>query len=139
MIADFDAAQHVLAAQPFSVLIGAALTEYHEGQATLEIPLRADLLQQFGFAHGGVLSYAADNSLTFAAGSVLGPSIVTASYSIDYLRPARGSLLRARARVDSASTSQALTRCEIFAVSEGGNETLCAAAQGIVRVITLRD
>ncbi|MDV6273094.1 PaaI family thioesterase [Rhodococcus erythropolis] len=77
--------------------------------------------------------------MTFAAGSALGSSIVTAGFTISYLRPARGALLRARARVDNKSRSQALARSDIFAVAEDGSETLCAAAQGTVSVITLRD
>lgn len=62
-----DLAQKVLEAQPFSVLIGARITRFEDGAATLEIPVHPDLLQQHGFLHGGVLSYAADNALTFAA------------------------------------------------------------------------
>ncbi|WP_374227982.1 PaaI family thioesterase [Rhodococcus qingshengii] len=77
--------------------------------------------------------------LTFAAGSVLGSSIVTAEFTISYLRPARGALLRARARMNSKSRSQALARCDIFAVAEDGSKTLCAAGQGTVSVIMLRD
>ncbi len=130
-------ARKVLASQPFSALIGARLTEYERGRAVLEIPLREELLQQFGFAHGGVLAYAADNALTFAAGTALGPSIVTTGMSLDYLRPAGGALLRAVATIVSTSRRQALCRCEIYAVTEDGTEKMCAAAQGSARLIDL--
>jgi uncharacterized protein (TIGR00369 family) len=66
-------------------LLGAHLTQLRQGEAELVIPITSDLLQQHGFVHGGVVSYAADNALTFAGGSVLGPAVVTAEYKINSL------------------------------------------------------
>ncbi|PQP21229.1 PaaI family thioesterase [Rhodococcus opacus] len=129
-----DTAQAVLAAQPFSVLVGARMTQFGEGGATLEIPVRDELRQQNGFVHGGVLSYAADNALTFAAGTLLGANIMTAGFTITYLRPAQGVLLRADARADASTRRQALCRCDIYAVQDDGSEVLCAAAQGTATV-----
>jgi len=129
-----DTAQAVLAAQPFSVLVGARMTQFGEGGATLEIPVRDELRQQNGFVHGGVLSYAADNALTFAAGTVLGANIMTAGFTITYLRRAQGVLLRADARADASTRRQALCRCDIYAVQDDGSEVLCAAAQGTATV-----
>ncbi len=43
--------------------------------------------------------YAADNALTFAAGTVIGSRSVIAGFTIDYLRPAKGMTLRAHAQV----------------------------------------
>ena len=60
----------VLAAQPFSVLIGAELHALAPGHAELQLPLGAQLKQQHGFAHGGIVSYMADNALTFAGDEV---------------------------------------------------------------------
>lgn len=53
-------ARAILRAQPCSVLVGADITRFEDGHATITVPLRDDLRQQNGFAHGGVLSYAAD-------------------------------------------------------------------------------
>ncbi|MFF9498185.1 PaaI family thioesterase [Streptomyces sp. NPDC014656] len=128
-------AREILRAQPFSRLLGADVTAFGEDGATLELPIGKDLLQQNGFVHGGVLSYAADNAITFAAGAVLGPAVLTAGYSIDYVRPALGATLRARAEVLHAGRRQAVVRCELLTVGEEGDETLCALAQGTVRTI----
>ena len=68
----FDMAKRVFAAQPFTVLLGAELVEAGAGFATIALPLRDVLKQQHGFAHGGVVSYLADNALTFAGGLALG-------------------------------------------------------------------
>jgi uncharacterized protein (TIGR00369 family) len=129
---DLDLARKVLDAQPFSRLVGARITAFGDGAATLEVDLREELRQQNGFAHGGVLSYAADNALTFAAGTALGAAVLTAGFSIQYVRPARGRTLVARASVVHAGRRQAVVRCDLLTVDEEGDETLCAVAQGTV-------
>ncbi|TDO54669.1 uncharacterized protein (TIGR00369 family) [Kribbella sp. VKM Ac-2527] len=128
----FELAEKVLAAQPFSVLLGARLTAFGAGGATLELDLRDDLLQQNGFLHGGVLSYAADNAITFAGGSALGPAVLTGGFTISYLRPAVGSVLRAEAKVAHAGGRQATCTCELSVLDEAGVATQCAIAQGTV-------
>lgn len=87
--------------------------------------------QQSGFVHGGVLSYAADNALTFVGGAALGEAVVTSEFKINYLRPATGDALVARSRAAYAGRSQAVCQCEVFAASNGG-ERLCAVAQGTI-------
>lgn len=124
--------QQVLDTQPFSSMMGTKLTSFSEEGAVLEIPIREELLQQNGFVHGGVLSYAADNALTFAGGSALGPEVLTSEYKINYLRPAGGQKLVARATVVYAGKRQAVCRCDVLSVAEGGEERLCATAQGTI-------
>jgi uncharacterized protein (TIGR00369 family) len=131
MNASLELARQVLAAQPFSVLLDARVTVFGAGAAELRLPIVEKLKQQNGFLHGGVVSYAADNVLTFAGGSVLGPAVVTAEYKINFVRPAVGDELVARASVVHAGKNQAVCRCEIFSVS-AGQETLCAVAQGTI-------
>ena len=126
-----DDARKVLAAQPFSRLINAELTKFSKDGIELRLPISNEVKQQNGFVHGGVVSYAADNALTFAGGAELGPSIVTSEYKINYLRPATGSWLIARSRLIYAGKHQAVCRCEIFAYSKG-EEKLCAIALGTI-------
>ena len=123
--------REAVAAQPFSVLIGAELTALSPGVAELRVPITPQLRQQHGFVHGGITSYAADNTLTAAGASVLGPAIVTSEYKINYLRPVVGTALIARATVVYSSRSQAVCRCDVFMVNEG-EEVLCAVAQGTI-------
>jgi uncharacterized protein (TIGR00369 family) len=119
--------KQVLASQPFSALVDAELTSFSPGQAELTISITLQLQQQHGFVHGGVIGYAADNTLTFAGGSVLGPAVVTSEYKINYLKPAMGTVLIARATVIHSSKSQAVCRCDVFVVSDG-KENLCAVS-----------
>lgn len=123
--------KRVLASQPFSVLLGAELLAFREGHVELKVPLRDDLKQQHGFVHGGVISYAADNALTYAGGSVLGPSVVTSEFKINYVRPAIGEFIIARATVIHAGKNQAVCRCDVYVFKNGG-ESLCATAQGTI-------
>lgn len=126
--------KQVLASQPFSVHVGAELKDFSEGRAEISIPITPELKQQHGFVHGGVVSYAADNALTFAGGSVLGPAVVTSEYKINYLKPATGTQIISRAEVIYSGKNQAVCKCEIFAV-DNGNELLCAVAQGTIASI----
>ncbi|MDR0360719.1 MAG: PaaI family thioesterase [bacterium] len=125
-------AREVLAAQPFSVLLGTRLTAFGDGDAELEIDIRDELRQQDGYLHGGVLAYAADNALTFAGGSALGPAVLTGGFTINYLRPALGRTLRARASTVHAGRRQATCRCDLFALDDEGTATHCATAQGTI-------
>jgi uncharacterized protein (TIGR00369 family) len=123
--------KQVLESQPFSVLLCAELTELSAGKAELRIPITDQLMQQHGFVHGGVISYAVDNALTFAGGTVLGPMVVTSEYKINYVAPAKGGSLVARAIVLHSGTRQAVCRCDVSTVTEEG-ERLCATSQGTI-------
>ncbi|MFC3153350.1 PaaI family thioesterase [Litoribrevibacter euphylliae] len=126
----FAFGKSILAAQPFSQLIGAELTLFEPERAEISVLVRDDLKQQHGFVHGGVVSYLADNCLTYAGGSVLGDS-VTSEYKINYVRPAIGEKLVAKAMVISSGKTQAVCDCKVFAIKDD-NEVLVAVAQGTI-------
>ena len=120
----------VLDSQPFSRLVGAELTVFEPGRAEISLAVRDHHRQQHGFVHGGVLAYLADNALTYAGGSLLGDCL-TAEFKINYLRPARGDRLLARAKVASGGKRLAACTCEIVSVMPDG-ETVVAIAQGTI-------
>lgn len=126
--------REVLAQQPFSRLIAAELSALSPGRCELQVPIQDNLKQQHGFAHGGVVSYAADNALTYAGGTALGVPVVTSEFKINYLRPAVGERLIARAEAVHAGRSQAVCRCDVF-VLQDGQEKLCAVAQGTIAAL----
>jgi uncharacterized protein (TIGR00369 family) len=129
---DVALARNILAAQPFSVLLGTRLTAFGAGEATLELDNRAELRQQYGYVHGGVIAYVAENAMAFAAGTEPGHRPLTAGFTIDYVRPAGGEFLRARARVVRHGKALAVCRCDLASVNGDGTETLCAVAQGTI-------
>lgn len=132
MTADLDAfARTVFDAQPFSRLVGAELTDVGPDSAEIRVGRRPELLQQHGYVHGGVISYLADNALTFAGGLALGGDALTSGYTIDYVRPAAGEALVARATALATARRQAVCQCSVYAV-DGESESLVAVAQGTI-------
>lgn len=134
-----DRARRLLGAQPFSAWLGVTLRRFATGQSEIGFRIRGELTQQHGVVHGGIVSYAADNALAFAGGSVLGPDVVTSEFKINFVRPARGDELVARATVVHAGRTQAVCRCDVFSIRDGA-EALCATAQGtiVLRAATRR-
>lgn len=124
-------AQGVFDAQPFSRLLGAELAAVGPDSAEIRIRNRPELQQQHGFVHGGVLSYLADNALTFAGGLALGGDALTVEYKINYARPAVGDVVIARARAVVTTRRQSVCECSI-SVLDGDVERLVAVAQGTI-------
>lgn len=121
----------MLNAQPFSRLLGASVSRVDETGIRLTLDIRDELRQQSGFIHGGVLSYLADNAITYACALGLGADIVTSGYTIEYVAPAReGVRLLADAALVSSGRTKALGRCEISVEDHDGNTKLVAVAQG---------
>ncbi len=129
--------RELLASQPFSVLIGAELHALSPGQCELHVPVTDAIRQQHGFVHGGVVSYAADNALTYAGGTAMRVPVVTAEFKINYVRPAVGERLIARAHAVHHGKNQAVCRCDVYVLKDG-EEKLCAVAQGTIAAMPAR-
>lgn len=124
-------ARKVFERQPFTRYIGATLEDSGASTAVISIEVADHHLQQHGFVHGGVLSYLADNAITFAGGLAMKGNALTSEFKVNYVRPARGSKVIARASARNAGKRQAVCQCEIFVLADG-EEKLCALAQGTV-------
>jgi uncharacterized protein (TIGR00369 family) len=130
--ADLAAIAHrIFDAQPFTKWIGAELRQVGPGCAEIFLQNRPQIHQQHGFIHGGVISYLADNALTFAGGLALGGDAVTAEHKINFVRPAVGDFVIARASVLTVTKSQAVCQCLVYAADTDG-ETIVAVAQGTI-------
>ena len=127
-----DQARAVLEAQPFSKLVGATLSQFGDGRATIDIPLRLEHLQQGGIAHGGLVAYGADNAMTFAGGWALGPDVLTGSISVEYVAPAKGDVIRAEAWVSYVGARRAVCHCTVL-VQREGDWHVCAIGQGLIK------
>ena len=126
--------QEVLACQPFSRHLGAELVEFERGRAVIALTVRPEFLQQHGFVHGGIISYLIDNAITFAGGSVLGESVMTVEFKVNYVRHARGQRLIATAIVEGSGSRFAVCRCEVVAI-DGEKERRCAIGQGTIALL----
>ncbi|WP_103501214.1 MULTISPECIES: PaaI family thioesterase [Streptomyces] len=130
-------AHSIFDAQPFSRFLGAELTAVGPDSAEIRIKNRPELQQQHGYLHGGVVSYLADNALTFAGGLALGGDALTAEYKINYARPAVGEVIIARATAAVTTRRQAVCQVSIHAVKDDG-EQLVAMAQGTIIAVERR-
>ena len=72
-----------------------------KGQVEIALPYRADLTQQHGFIHAGIVATILDSACGYAAFSLMPAdvAVLTVEYKINLLRPAKGDRLVARARV----------------------------------------
>jgi len=97
-------------------LIGASLTAVEAGASEIRLPFRADLTQQKGFVHGGIIGMIADSAAGYAAYSLMprSASLVTVEYKMNILAPARGSLV-ARGKVIKAGRTLTVARAEVYA------------------------
>ena len=99
---------------------------------------REDLLQFFGHFHGGVITALADQAAGIAVTSGLpkGRIGVTVELKVNFMEPARGTELIARAKTLKMSGSIGVAMVEIFSKDEG-NETLCAFCTATMRDLDL--
>jgi acyl-CoA thioesterase len=122
-----ELAKRIFLSQSFSQYLGAELIAVGDGSANISLVIREHHTQQHGFVHGGVISYLADNALTFAGGLALGGDALTAEFKINFVRPAKGSTLLAQARTLSTGKRQAVCQCKVVC-----DKTLVAVAQGTI-------
>jgi uncharacterized protein (TIGR00369 family) len=97
-------------------LIGASLSAIEAGASEISLPYRADLTQQKGFVHGGIIGMIADSAAGYAAYSLMpaSASLVTVEYKMNILAPARGSLV-ARGKVIKSGRTLTVARAEVYA------------------------
>ena len=127
----FDAkVRDSFARQPAMRLIGASLVRVEAGRVDIELPMRADLTQQHGFVHGGIVGMIADSAGGYAAYTLMPPgaSVLTVEYKINLLAPARGKTLVASGEVVKAGRTLSLSRVDVYGI-DGGRETLVATMQ----------
>jgi uncharacterized protein (TIGR00369 family) len=115
----------------FSNWLGIEPVKVWEGESELTLAIRPEHTQHHGFAHGAIVGLMADNACAWAAASVAG-DVVTGGYTINFLAPATGSLLRAKGKVIRAGKRQVVVQAEVW--SEGGEAgtKLAAVAQATV-------
>jgi len=102
--------------QKAMALIGASLTAVEPGYVEVSLPWRAELTQQKGFIHGGILGMIADTACGYSAFSLMpaGCSLVTVEYKMNILAPGRGALV-ARGEVVKPGRTLTVARAEVYA------------------------
>ena len=125
-------------AKGFSSAAGFRIVAVRPGHAEVALSRRDDLLQFFGHFHGGVITALADQAAGIAVTSQLakGRIGVTVELKVNFIEPARGTELIARAKTLKMSGSIGVATVEIFS-KDGANETLCAFCTATMRGLDL--
>jgi uncharacterized protein (TIGR00369 family) len=112
-------------------LIGAELEEIAPGKCTVRLPITKKVRQHHGFVHGGFVATIADVAGGYAAMSLFDSEkeVLTVEYKINFLAPADGVALIARAHVVRNGRTLTVTQAEVAAEQEDGSERPCALVQ----------
>jgi uncharacterized protein (TIGR00369 family) len=138
--ADFQARVRAsFARQQVMSTIGAELLLVEAGRVEIALPFRADLTQQHGFLHAGIITTIADSSCGYAAYSLMAaPSaVLSIEFKINLLRPARGERFIARGRVLKPGRNIMACASDVFAMT-AGEETLIATMLASIMVVNDR-
>jgi uncharacterized protein (TIGR00369 family) len=120
------------AQQPILRLIGARLSLVEPGVVEITLPYRADLAQQHGYLHAGIVSTIADSACGYAAYSLMpaGSEVLSVEFKVNMLRPAQGLEFVARAEVIKAGRTLTVVRADVFGVAGNADKELVATMQG---------
>jgi len=116
----------------FLEYIGGELIDLGDGYAQLAFEIQPHHTQHLGIVHGGAIATLADHCGWYAVISQLdrGFTSVTIELKINYLKPAKGEILTAEAKVVNRSRRTAFATIEIFA-----KDTLVAFATATYSII----
>jgi uncharacterized protein (TIGR00369 family) len=110
--------------------LGAQLRSVLPGRVIIELPMGDAISQQQGMFHGGAMGAIGDSAGGYASLSLMpaGAEVVTVEYKINFVRPAKGELLRAEGQVLRAGKSVTVARVDIAAI-DAGKATVVALIQ----------
>jgi len=116
--------------QGVMALLGAELAQLDPGRCEIRLPYRADLTQQHGFFHAGIISTIVDSAGGYAGFSLMpaGSSVLTVEYKLNLLAPGDGELLVAIGEVVKPGKNLVIARGDVY-VLKAGIRTHCAIMQ----------
>jgi uncharacterized protein (TIGR00369 family) len=99
-------------------LIGAELSRIEPGIIEITLPYRADLTQQDGYLHAGIVTTIADSASGYAAYTLMPPNskVLSVEFKVNLLRPAKGEKFLAAAEVIKAGKTLTVVRADVFGV-----------------------
>ena len=120
------------ARQTIMALIGGELTRVEPGVVEITLPYRADLTQQHGYVHAGIITTIADSACGYAAYTLMPPGsdVLAVEFKVNLLRPAKGETFVARAEVVKSGRTLTVVRADVHALNDGDTRELVAIMQG---------
>ncbi len=107
--------------------LGAQLERVVPGEVHVALPFREELSQHHGFMAAAALTAIADVACGYAAMTLMpaGASVLTVEYKVNFVAPAQGERMVARARVVRPDRTVTACAADVFAVT-GGEDKLVA-------------
>jgi len=105
------------ARQTAMTTIGAELVSVVPGAVQISLPYRADLTQQNGYLHAGIVTTIADSACGYAAYTLMPPNsaVLSVEFKVNLLRPAKGEEFLAIAEVLKPGRTLTVVRADVFA------------------------
>jgi uncharacterized protein (TIGR00369 family) len=117
---------------------GIRLIAAEPGKVTMALKKRPELTQFFGHFHGGVITALADHAAGACATTTMpeGKLAVTVEIKINFLAPADGEEIVARAETIQAGSTIGVVKVEVVSHKAGAEHT-CAFATATMRAMDL--
>lgn len=127
-----DEIKQSFAKQTMMGLIGAELSRIEPGVVEITLPYRADLAQQNGYLHAGIVATIADSACGYAAYSLMPPNsqVLSVEFKVNLLRPAKGETFLASAEVIKSGKTLTVVHADVFGIEQGGRRELVATMLG---------
>ena len=130
------------ARQPAMATIGIEIVEVGAGRVVLAMPHRADLTQQHGFQHAGIVATGLDTACGYAAFTLMPAEagVLTIEFKVNLLAPARGPLLTFEGTVTKPGRTISVVDGRAYeSASAGGERKLVATMTATLMTILGRD
>ena len=114
--------------------IGAQLITVEPGLVEIMIPYRADLTQQHGYLHGGIITTVADSACGYAAYTLMptNSEVLSIEFKVNLLRPAKGQSFLATAEVIKPGRTLTVARADVVSIDEDQKRELIATMQATI-------
>jgi len=124
------------ARQAFMTLVAAEINYIEAGETEVRVPYRADLTQQHGLFHGGLIGTLADAAGAYAAYTLMpaSHSLLTVEFKVNFLRPATAGTLVAKGRVIKPGRSLTTSQSDIYCETD---DTVTHCAVAIITMMAL--
>jgi uncharacterized protein (TIGR00369 family) len=134
----FKLVETVTSAPGYTRNVGTRVLMAEAGHVDLALDRRPDLLQFNGFFHGGVVAGLADHAAGGAVTTAMpkGRFAVTVCLQVNFLAPAKGEMLIARAKAIQAGSTIGVAQVDVISLADGV-ETPCAVATVTLRAVDM--
>jgi uncharacterized protein (TIGR00369 family) len=123
------------ARQTFMTTLGARLVQVTPGEVVLHLPWRAELGQQHGVLHAGVIASIADSACGYAALSLMpvGAAVMSVEFKVNLLAPAHGERIVVEGRVLRAGRTLTVSQADAHAHHDGRRTAIATMLGTMIR------